>query len=327
MRSRPRSSRRREAASGGNRYLVWLDWPEKCFRACDGDIALLRSLVPSGAEIVRVRGERAFLRELPRATHAIVWNFRPEWFAAAKRLRVLATPAAGMEFVPSKGPKGVKIHFGGFQGPMIAETVAAFALAWKRGFFRPELGKSQWPRNELSGVCGEVAGTKAVIVGYGRIGKAIGAKLRSLGVSVSGVTRHGVFEGSRRIAPPGDLGLDRLSSADWCILALPSTTGTDNWLDSGKMARMPRRCVVVNVGRGNSIDEAALFAALKSGRIAGAYLDVRKREPSATVLDSPGYVPELSSLPNCIQTPHSSAFSPRYIGRCFSELAKKGLLS
>ena len=314
-------------ALGVSRYLVWLNWPEKCFCACDGDIALLRSLVPAGSEVVRVRGERAFLRELPRATHAIAWNFKPEWFSAAKKLRVLATPAAGRELVPSKGPKGVKIHFGEFHGPIIAETVVAFVLAWKRGFFRPELRSLQWPRNELSAVCGEVAGTKAVIVGYGRIGKAIGARLKSLGVSVSGVTRHGVFESGRRMSPPGDLGLDRLASADWCILALPSTTGTDNWLDSAKIARLPRRCVVVNVGRGNSIDEAALFSALKSGRIAGAYLDVRKSEPSATVLESPGYVPELASLSNCIQMPHSSAFSPRYIARCFEELAKKGLLS
>ena len=64
-----------------NVYLVWLNWPERCFRADSGDIAYLKSLVACGARVVRVTSERAFLRELPKATHAIVWNFRKEWFA------------------------------------------------------------------------------------------------------------------------------------------------------------------------------------------------------------------------------------------------------
>ena len=98
----------------------------------------MKSLVPAGSEVVHVRSERAFLRELSSATHAIVWNFKPEWFAAAKRLRVLATPAAGREFVPERGPDSVKIHFGHFHGPIIAESVAAFVLAWARGFFAVE---------------------------------------------------------------------------------------------------------------------------------------------------------------------------------------------
>ena len=69
-----------------SRYLIWLDWPEKCFRAQPSDIAYFKSLVPSDGEVVRVRSERAFLRELPKATHAVVWRFRSEGFARAPRL-------------------------------------------------------------------------------------------------------------------------------------------------------------------------------------------------------------------------------------------------
>ena len=301
-----------------NLYLVWLEWPEACFRASQREIALLKALVPKGSSVRRVRSEAAFLRALPCATHAIVWHFREEWFAAARRLRVLATPAAGREFVPAKGPPGVTIHFGGFHGKIMAESVAAFILGWARGFFRPELRKQDWPRNELSGVCTEVAGTRAVIAGYGKVGRAIGAELEALGVSVAGVTRHGVFSGGKKLAQPR---LQRLlAAADWCILALPSDTGTDNWLDASKIAMLPRRCVVVNVGRGNAVDEHALFAALKSRRLAGAYLDVRKHEPSATVLETPGYEPKLANLDNCVSMPHSAAFSPRYLERCLLEL-------
>ena len=309
---------------GGNVYLVWLEWPEKCFRADADDVAYLESLVPNGSRVVRVRSERAFLRELPEATHAIVWNFRSEWFASAARLRLLATPAAGRELIPQKAPPGVAVHFGAFHGEIMAESVAAFVLGWSRGFFRPELREKAWPRTELSRVCTEVAGTRAVIAGYGHVGRAIGEKLEALGVSVAGITRHGVFADGRRVRRPNVDAL--ISSADWFVMALPSTTGTDDFLSARMMAKLPRRCVVVNVGRGNSIDERALFAALRSRRLAGAYLDVRKHEPSATVLESPGYVRELADLPNCVVMPHSAAFSPGYIRRCFKELKDEGLV-
>ena len=287
-------------------------------------MCILKGLIPRGSRVVRVRSERAFLKELPRATHAIVWHFRREWFAVAKRLELLATPAAGREFVPETGPRGVKIHFGGFHGPIMAESVAAFALGWARGFFRPELKSSAWPRSELSEVVGELAGTQAVILGYGRVGRAIGEKLSSLGVEVSGLTRHGFFAGGRRL--PSRRFADFLAKADWLVMALPSTTGTDNFLSAKLIAKLPRRAVVINVGRGNSVDERALAAALKSGRIAAAYLDVRKSEPTATILESPGYVRELADLPNCFVMPHASAFSPRYLERCFRELKDEGLV-
>ena len=287
-------------------------------------MCILKGLVPRGSRVVRVRSERAFLKELPRATHAIVWHFRREWFDVAKRLELLATPAAGRELLPETGPDGVKIHFGGFHGPIMAESVAAFALGWARGFFRPELRSSAWPRSELSEVVGELAGTRAVILGYGRVGRAIGEKLSSLGVEVSGLTRHGFFAGGRRL--PSRRFADFLAKADWLVMALPSTTGTDNFLSAKLIAKLPRRAVVINVGRGNSVDERALAAALKSGRIAAAYLDVRKSEPTATILESPGYVRELADLPNCFVMPHASAFSPHYLERCFRELKGEGLI-
>ena len=309
-----------------NNYLVWLEWPEKCFRIDVEALRYLKTLVPKGCRVVRARSESAFLRALPRATHAVVWNFKYEWFAKAPRLKALATPAAGQEFVPTTGPKGVKIHFGHYHGEIMAESVAAFVLAWARGFFRPERKSGAWPRTELSDKLYDVTGTKAVIVGYGHVGRAIGRKLAALGVEVTGVTRHGIVRKST--IEHSNIRTIRtiLSSTDWLVLALPSTTGTDDFLDAALLRKLPQRCVVVNVGRGNAVDERALLAALKAHRIAGAYLDVRKHEPSATALEAPGYVPELDSLPNCIVMPHASAFSPKYIRMCFKELKDDGIL-
>ena len=303
--------------------LLWLEWPEKCFRLNANDLAYFKSLVPTEAKVVRARSERAFLKALPTATHVVTWHFKAEWFAKAPKLKLLATPAAGREFVPEKGPAGVRIHFGHYHGKIMSESVAAFMLAWARGFFAIRRVTQDWPRTWMSDKCSLVAGTRAVIAGYGNVGRAIGAKLESLGVDVYGITRHGTFHGSKRAKVKGE---GEQMNADWFILALPSTTGTDDFLDAALLRKLPRSCVVINVGRGNAVDEKALYAALKSKRLAGAYLDVRKHEPSATVLESPGYVPELARLPNCIVMPHSSAFDATYLKLCFKELKDDGCL-
>ena len=312
-----------------NTYLVWLEWPEKCFRMDAEALRYLQRVVGAKGRVVRVKSERAFLRALPQATHALVWNFREEWFAKAPRLKVLATPAAGQEFVPTKGPKGVKIHFGSFHGEIMSETVAAFMLAWRRGFFRlreKAVANDPWPRNWLSDKCSTVGGTEAVIFGFGNVGRAIGDLLDRIGVLVTGVTRHFVYQILSDDRRPQQVGMsisdEMLRRADWVILALPSTTGTDNFFDAKLIRKLPRKCVIINVGRGNAVDEKALYQALRTKRLAGAYLDVRKHEPSATVLESPGYVPELADLPNCIVTPHSAAFDAKYLYLFLMELLR-----
>ena len=314
-----------------NTYLIWLEWPEKCFRANDGDLKLFRSLVPKGSRVVRVKSERAFLKALPSATHAVVWHFKKEWFARAAKLKVLATPAAGRELVAWRdAPKGVKVHFGSFHGPIISETVLGFLLAWTRGFFWKG---PMWPRKELAEHCGDLEGTTAVIAGFGRIGRAIAARLESFGVECVGITRHGIFtladfrkgrSTAEKIPSP------LLRRADWFILALPSDTGTDDFLNARLIRRLPKKCVVVNVGRGNAVDETALLAAIKEGRLAGAYLDVFKHEPTAL---NPKIGPRgkglaaARSVPwNLVRMPHACAFSSRYMKECFKELKSEGLL-
>lgn len=314
-----------------NTYLIWLEWPERCFRANDGDLKFFRSLVPKGSRVVRAKSERAFLKALPSATHAVVWHFRKEWYPRAPKLRVLATPAAGRELVAWRdAPAGVKVHFGAFHGPIIAETVLGFLLAWTRGFFWKG---PMWPRAALAEHCGDLEGTTAVIAGFGRIGRAIAARLESFGVECVGITRHGIFtladfrkgrSTAEKIPSP------LLRRADWFILALPSDTGTDDFLNARLIRRLPKKCVVVNVGRGNAVDETALLAAIKEGRLAGAYLDVFKHEPTAL---NPKIGPRgkglaaARSVPwNLVRMPHACAFSSRYMKECFKELKSEGLL-
>ena len=104
-------------------------------------------------------------------------------------------------------------------------------------------------------------------------------------------------------------------------------------IDAAFLNKLPRKCVLVNVGRGNSVDEKALIAALKAGRLAGAYLDVIKNEPSGTVplfsgstidvaADDPAEALGLKG--KLVLMPHSSAFSPMYLKECFKELENDG---
>lgn len=315
--------------SEGLVFLVWLEWPEKCFRLDAEALRSLQQAVGENGRVVRVKSERMFLELLPQATQVLTWNFKAEWYARAKKLHLVATPAAGREFIapPPTGISNPRLHFGHFHGKYIAESVAGFMLGWARGFFavrHSPMNCRDWPRTWLSDRCFEVSGTKAVIIGYGHVGRAIGRMLDRLGVEVVGVTRHGIYQ---RRTKSADATADRfLRAADWLILALPSTTGTDDCLDATLIRKLPRRCVVINVGRGNAIDERALYRALESGRIAGAYLDVRKHEPSATVLEAPGYVPELGGLENCVIMPHASAFSNHYLLTCIKELVDDGCL-
>ena len=322
-----------------NTYLIWLEWPERCFRANDGDLKLFRSLVPNGSRVVRVKSERAFLKALPSATHAVVWHFKKEWFACATKLKVLATPAAGRELVAWRdAPKGVKVHFGSFHGPIISETVLGFLLAWTRGFFWKG---PMWPREKLSEHCGDLEGTTAVIAGFGRIGRAIAARLEPFGVECFGITQHGIFTLAnfhaghsttdiRQGASALKIPIPLLHRADWFILALPSDTGTDDFFDARLIRRLPKKCVVVNVGRGNAVDEDALLAAIKEGRLAGAYLDVFKHEPTAL---NPKIGPRGKGLAaaknvpwNLVRMPHACAFSSRYMKECFKELKSECLL-
>jgi phosphoglycerate dehydrogenase-like enzyme len=98
------------------------------------------------------------------------------------------------------------------------------------------------------------------------------------------------------------------------VLAAPHTHATRGQVDAAVLARMPAHAVLVNLGRGALVDEPALIAALESGRIAGAALDVFAEEPLPAA--SP-----LWRMPHVIATPHVSGLGPRYWERTVAMFA------
>ena len=159
-----------------------------------------------------------------------------------------------------------------------------------------------------------LAGRRAVVVGAGSIGQATGRLLRAMGMTVTivGRTERAGAPGEGRIRGLADLpGL--LPSADWLIALLPLTPDTHRLIGPAELTALPRGARFANIGRGPTVDEAALTEALRSGHLAGAVLDVFEHEPLPP--ESP-----LWDMPNVIVSPHiggDEADTPRAFAEAF----------
>ena len=144
-----------------------------------------------------------------------------------------------------------------------------------------------------------------MIIGVGISSIAIAQLLKAFGMSVVGASRTPrAIEGFDRVVPTGDLAV-AVSSADYVINVLPGATVNSNLIDACVFAAMQPSAVFINVGRGETVDEGALIAALQNRTIAGAGLDVFGREPLAP--DNP-----LWAMPNVIVTPHIAGYVAEY---------------
>lgn len=157
----------------------------------------------------------------------------------------------------------------------------------------------------------DLAGQTAVIVGLGHIGREIARLARALGLKVIGVRRSALAPGDPvdELCPPSRLA-EIAPRADWLILACPLTEQTRGMVDAALLARLPRNARLINIARGEIVDESALVEALRTRRLAGAYLDVFEHEPLPQ--DSP-----LWDLPNVIVSPHNSSAASGNDARIF----------
>jgi len=197
----------------------------------------------------------------------------------------------------------------GIQAIPIAEHVMAclLALARRLSVTLHDQQQHAWRPNDLIGERSPwlLAGRTLGVIGAGSLGQAVAVRARAFGMHVIGMRRHperGVPGGFDAVIGPADK--DRLLAiSDVVLIAAPLTTETNRLLDAEAIARMKPDAIVINVARGQLIDEEALAAALESGRIGGAALDVFTTEPLPA--DSPFW-----PMPNVIVTPHNSGFRP-----------------
>jgi phosphoglycerate dehydrogenase-like enzyme len=165
----------------------------------------------------------------------------------------------------------------GVFGSQMAEYCLCYMLAHERGVIvrARSQAQGQWQHDKP----GRLAGKHAVMLGLGSIGSEIALRCRQFGMSTTGVNRSG--DTNRivdRCFPVAELE-QAVLTADYLILSLPGTTATRHIVNARVLSRLPAHCVIINVGRGQSIDESALDAALRSGKLGGAVLDVFENEP------------------------------------------------
>jgi phosphoglycerate dehydrogenase-like enzyme len=180
----------------------------------------------------------------------------------------------------------------------VAKRVLPFDQKMRTHDWRPRYQKSDTVLLE---------GKKALILGYGRIGKKIRGYLEALGVQVRIIKRTLTEQDSKEeaIFPPSKL-WELLPETDILILALPHTDETDNLISHKELSLLPRNAILINISRGKIIDQEALFSTLKEDKIYGAGLDVwynypkTKGERSST---QPADYP-FHELDNLVMSPH-----------------------
>jgi (S)-sulfolactate dehydrogenase len=233
---------------------------------------------------------------------------RGELLAALSKCRVVGRLGVGLDNIDVAAceARGVKvIPATGANALSVAEYVIATAMLLLRGAYQStaEVVAGQWPRNAL-GNGREIGGKTLGLVGFGSIGQ-LTAKLAQ-GVGMRVVAHDAMLDASNpAFAQAGvqPASLDELTAqADVISLHVPLVATTRNLFDAKRIAAMKLGAVLVNSARGGVVDEAALAAALRGGRLGGAALDVFEAEPMVT-----GSV--FTGCPNLVLTPHIAGVS------------------
>jgi len=253
--------------------------------ACEGD--------PSRVEIAYFSGDL-----FPERVREFVLALRD-----AKQLRWLHTFSAGVDnpWFQALRARGVRLTTSsGANAVPIAQTVLLYLLALSRDLasWQDAQQRRAWERHAVVDLQGLTLG----VVGLGPIGLEVARLGAALRMRVVGVRRSPRGDEPCETWPIARLDA-LLPSADALVLALPLSDDTHHLLDARRIALLKRGAWIVNVGRGALVEEAALVAALQSGQLGGAGLDVFEVEPLPPA--SP-----LWSMPNVIVTPHNSGDSP-----------------
>jgi D-2-hydroxyacid dehydrogenase (NADP+) len=230
-------------------------------------------------------------------------GFNDARLAKAPRLKWIQAMTTGTDAIVGSHtlrPDVVVTTTRGIHGPATSEMALMYMLTLARNFRRMFENQQRhvWKRQEQVRLYGKTV----AILGVGLISEALGARCKALGMTVHGITRT-----------PRDVpGFDRMftyaelsqaaSLADFLVVLAPNSPETENMIDATVLASMKPSAYLVNLARGGLCDEAALLAALREKRIAGAGLDVFRTEPLPP--DSPFW-----DLDNVLITAHSSGSS------------------
>jgi (S)-sulfolactate dehydrogenase len=267
------------------------------------------------------------MAEAARADALIVRNrtqVRSELLAALKQCKVVGRLGVGLDNIDVAGcqARGMQvIPATGANALSVAEYVICSAMLLLRGAYQStaDVVDGQWPRAALSNGR-EMAGKTLGLIGFGSIGQLTARLARGLGMTV--IAFDAMMDRDHPAYAAGSVrpaGLEELIvSADVVSLHVPLVDSTRNLFDAARIAAMKPGAVLINTARGGIVDEAALAAALKSGQLGGAAIDVFASEPlpaSAHFVD----------CPNLLLTPHIAGVSAESNERVSFMIADKVL--
>jgi phosphoglycerate dehydrogenase-like enzyme len=231
-----------------------------------------------------------------------------EVFLMSPRLRWIHSRSAGLEqtLFPELVESNVVVTNGsGVFSPSLGEFVLAAILYFAKDFRRMIRNQAAgvWDQFDITMVSGRTVG----IIGYGSIGAAVAARARALDMKILALRRHVSRQSQEdpliyRVYGPEAL-LEMLSQCDYIVVTLPLTEQTRNLIADAEFAAMKKNAVLINVGRGPTINERALIKALAENRIRGAALDVFDQEPLPQ--GHPFY-----SMENVLLSPHCADHTP-----------------
>jgi phosphoglycerate dehydrogenase-like enzyme len=231
-----------------------------------------------------VSGTAELAAVLPDSDVAFAWDFastrlREAW-TSASRVRWVHTASAGVDRLLFPGLRDRRVIVTNSRGVFdeaIAEFVLGAVLAVAKDLPRTlRLQREHvWEHRETR----LVSGSAALVIGAGSVGRAVARLLRAVGCHVTGVTRSSRdAAGFHRVVQLPQLGRE-LAGADVIVVTAPLTPETVGLLGTSAFARTKPGALLINVGRGAIVDEAALLQALDEGRLGAAVLDVFGHEP------------------------------------------------
>lgn len=292
--------RERPGWTSPRKVLVWNRAP--------GLLPNLQSAAP-GVELLPAANERDAVR-LAADADAVIGFCSEDVLAAGPRLKWVQVFWAGVEdcvSVPALRERGILLtNMQRVAGPVMAEHVIAMMLAFARGlqFFIPERQAGRWTKEPPAPVrLITIEGKNVLVVGLGGIGTEVARRAHALGMRVT-ATRATSRQGPEFVSYVGlPDELHKLAAdADFIVNTTPLTPQTTGIFDAAFFAAAKRGAYFFNVGRGGSVVQTDLIAALGSGGLAGAGLDVTDPEPLPA--NSP-----LWKMQNVIITPHVSGHS------------------
>ena len=242
--------------------------------------------------------------------------------ASAPTLRVVGRLGVGLDNIDVEACKarGIQvIPASGANALAVAEYVVCTVMLLLRGQFLSSaaVAAGEWPRGAL-GEGRETAGKTLGIVGFGGIGRLTARLAQGLGMRVIAadamIPADSPAWRDNGVAPRELDGL--LAESDAVTLHVPLTGDTRHLIDAARIGRMKAGAVLVNSARGGVVDEAALVAALRAGRLGGAALDVFEHEPVPA--GSP-----LAGVPNLVLTPHVAGVTRESNARVSATIAEK----